>query len=139
MESQYTLASSAPFEWLRSGGHLLALFLRAICRRNSAKLTGCARYGQITLVACAGSLAAGRGSRFPRVARGGHGMKPPINQPPNAEWEETIRQRASAFAYPPTPDVTERVTQRLGNSRRSEVRRLQPLWVASIILALLIG
>jgi hypothetical protein len=71
-------------------------------------------------------------------------LKAPINPPPsplsNEEWQELIRQSASALPYPATPNVVDPVRVRLANARRQgPARRLQPLWVASIILALLVG
>lgn len=71
-------------------------------------------------------------------------IKTPINRPPDSEWEELIRQTASSLPYPPTPNVADATRLRLAAMpRRGPVRRLQPtlqpLWVASLILALLLG
>ena len=71
-------------------------------------------------------------------------MKPPpnapFNQTPDRAWEATIRQRVNHLPYPPTPDVTEKVMARVANERsRGAMRPLQPLWIASLLLALLLG
>lgn len=64
----------------------------------------------------------------------------PFNQSPNAAWETAIRQRARHLPYPPTPDVAEKVMARLATERgRGPMRRWQPLLVAGLLLALLIG
>lgn len=80
-------------------------------------------------------------------------MKPPINRPPNRppngplpdeQWEDVVRQTASTLPYPPTPPMAERVLARLATERhqgrgQGRRRQLQPVWVVSIILVLLIG
>jgi hypothetical protein len=70
-------------------------------------------------------------------------MRPPIQRPPDEQWEEAVRRSAGTFAYPATPDMADRVIARLTAGRaghlRPSPRRLQPAWVIAIILALLIG
>lgn len=71
-------------------------------------------------------------------------MRSPINRPPNGQWpdeqwEEAVRQRARELVYPPTPQVAEQVIAHLGERGQGRSRQLQPLWVVSLILALLIG
>jgi hypothetical protein len=69
-------------------------------------------------------------------------MRPP-QRPPDEQWEESVRQTASALAYPSTPDVAEQVMVRLTTTQRTRLhprtRRLQPVWVIGLLLALLIG
>jgi hypothetical protein len=71
-------------------------------------------------------------------------MKSPLNRSPNPlpddGWEAMVRQTAAALPYPPTPHVADRVVAHLTNEHdRQTTSRLQPLWVASVILALLLG
>jgi hypothetical protein len=66
--------------------------------------------------------------------------RPPHNQPSAQEWEALIRRRAGALAYPPTPDIAERVRLRLAREgRKRGALRRQLAWAAGILLALLIG
>src|SRR5690349_8734246 len=92
MESYRALASHRPFEWKRSGGHLLTLFLGIVCRGNSPGVEGCTGDSQVTSVAGIGTLAPRRGASVPWIARGGQPMKRPPrymasniegNMPPN--------------------------------------------------------
>lgn len=63
-----------------------------------------------------------------------------MNRPPNQRWEETVRQAASAFVYPSTPDVASQVAARLTvRPARPTAPRLQPVWVLLLILALLVA
>jgi hypothetical protein len=71
-------------------------------------------------------------------------MKPPINQSPNPlpdeSWEELVRQSARGLPYPPTPDIAGQVAARLARERGQwAMHRLRPIWVASILFALLLG
>jgi hypothetical protein len=65
----------------------------------------------------------------------------PASQPEDA-WEAFVRQSAATLPYPPTPDVSEKVVARLADRRAAPqhpILRLQPLWVAAVLLALLLG
>lgn len=76
-------------------------------------------------------------------------IRPPSNMPPNGplnpnnlsneEWEEALRQSVRTLPYPPTPDIADRVMARLGNERTPPRWQFQPLWVAALILAFLLG
>ncbi len=58
---------------------------------------------------------------------------------PNERWETQLQSIAGDFPYPPTPDLTAAGTEALATNKRSQTpRRLQPIWVALLVLLLLL-
>ncbi len=58
---------------------------------------------------------------------------------PNERWETQLQTIAGDFTYPPTPDLTAAVTEALAADKRIPTpRRLQPVWVALLVLLLIL-
>lgn len=59
----------------------------------------------------------------------------------STEWEQRVRQTAVSFSYPPTPDVSQAVRQRLAASRppRSTMVRRRAAWVVALVLLIVGG
>ncbi len=60
----------------------------------------------------------------------------PSSQPEEGNWETRVRAASRSFVYPPTPDVTGAVRQRLavGGARRASGRRLAWTFVAAMLI-----
>jgi hypothetical protein len=63
----------------------------------------------------------------------------PVRNPENAnpqhdEWEMNLRATASAFQYPPTPDISGAVRKRIARRSRPSSSRRGLLWAAIILL-----
>jgi hypothetical protein len=66
--------------------------------------------------------------------------QPVMNRPPEVDdaWEDTLRQTARQFGYPPTPDIAGKLRGRLRPARRSHVR-LTLARVAAVVVLLCAG
>lgn len=59
---------------------------------------------------------------------------------PHERWETQLQTIASDFPYPPTPDLTAAVTETLAANKRTQTRlRLQPIWIALLMLGMLLA
>ncbi|MEZ4737214.1 MAG: RNA polymerase sigma factor [Caldilineaceae bacterium] len=126
-----SMASCAAATGARSRGDLRTLLLSAIRRRYGSGLGRSRGYREITVIASLVTVAYRGGTGISRLAKGGRGMKQPVEP----RWEEQIRAVARTFPYPPTPDLADAVQQRLAH--RAALPR--PGWTVTASLGVSVG